>query len=181
MSARAVGVFGKLPGRGDFLLRDLDPGFADAWHDWLVRELPAARDQLAEHFEPAYLQAPIWRFAVAPGLAGGQGMTGVMIPSIDAVGRQFPLTLAAAGPIATRDWYAAVEEVAIAALAEDWQSEPWLAQLAALPAPAGAVGDGVHFWGEGSPFVPAGNLTFAGLPTGAAFARLLLERKEPRA
>ncbi|MBC7479344.1 MAG: type VI secretion system-associated protein TagF, partial [Pseudorhodobacter sp.] len=39
--------------------------------------------------------APIWRFAVPPGVAGNQGLVGVLMPSIDRVGRRFPLTLLA--------------------------------------------------------------------------------------
>ena len=41
------------------------------------------------------MMAPIWRFALAPGVAGPLPMLGVMMPSVDRVGRQFPLTLAA--------------------------------------------------------------------------------------
>lgn len=181
MRPPAVGVFGKLPGRGDFIARDLDPAFTDAWHDWLAHELPAARQALGERFEPAYLVAPVWRFVVAAGLAGSHAVTGVMIPSVDAVGRQFPLTLVASGGPGAEAWYAALEAAAIAALAEDWQDEPWRATLAALPAPdtaAAAAATAVRFWGEGSPFVAAGSLDFPALPTEAAFCRLFLSTGE---
>lgn len=39
------------------------------------------------------MSAPIWRFSAAAGLAGPDAVLGVMMPSVDRVGRQFPLTL----------------------------------------------------------------------------------------
>lgn len=171
-----VGVFGKLPALGDFLVRGLAPAFTEAWHDWLERGLAAARDALGEEFLPAYMAAPAWRFTLSAGLADELPMTGVMVPSVDAVGRWFPLTLAAAAPRAEEDWYGALETHARLALGDE-PLEAWLAGLAELPAPdaAEAGEDAVAFWGEGSPFVPAGVLHFAGLPAGADFHRLLLE------
>jgi type VI secretion system protein ImpM len=44
------------------------------------------------------MTAPIWRFSLAPGYAGPESVAGVMMPSVDRVGRQFPLTLAAVVP-----------------------------------------------------------------------------------
>jgi type VI secretion system protein ImpM len=174
--APPVGVFGKLPALGDFLARDLAPAFTEAWHAWLERGLATARGALGEDFLPAYMAAPAWRFALAAGLAGKQPVTGVMVPSVDAVGRWFPLTLAAAAPRAEESWYDALEAQARLAL-EDGPLEAWLAGLAGLPAPDGAEpeDDAVTFWGAGSPFVPPGGLRFASLPAGADFHRLLLE------
>ena len=172
----AVGVFGKLPALGDFLARGLAPAFTDAWHDWLERGLAAARAELSEEFLPAYMEAPAWRFALAAGLAGELPVTGVMVPSVDAVGRWFPLTLAAAALRAEEPWYDALETHARLAL-EDDPLDGWLARLAELPPPdaAEAEDDPVAFWGAGSPFVPPGALRFAVLPTGADFHRLLRE------
>lgn len=171
-----VGVFGKLPALGDFLARELAPDFTGAWHDWLERGLATARAELGEEFLPAYMEAPAWRFALAAGLAGELPVTGVMVPSVDAVSRWFPLTLAAAAPPAGEPWYAALEAHARLAL-EDEPLDGWLAGLAALPAPdvAAAADDPVAFWGAGSPFVPPGALRFPVLPAGADFHRLLRE------
>ena len=171
-----VGVFGKLPALGDFLSRGLEPTFTETWHGWLERGLAAARADLGESFLPAYMQAPAWRFALAAGLAGELPMTGVMVPSVDAVGRCFPLTLAAVGARAGAPWYDALEAHARRAL-EDEPLDGGLLGLALLPAPdtADAAVDAVAFWGEGSPFVPPGALDFPDLPSGADFHRLLLE------
>lgn len=172
----AVGVFGKLPALGDFIARGLQPAFTEVWHGWLERGLAAARAELGESFPPAYMATPAWRFALAGGLAGELPMTGVMVPSVDAVGRWFPLTLAAAGARADEGWYDALETHARLALGDE-PLDGWLAGLAELPAPdiAAAELDVVAFWGEGSPFVPSGVLHFPCLPSGADFQRLLLE------
>ena len=39
------------------------------------------------------MTAPVWRFALPSGIAGAAPMIGVVMPSVDRVGRQFPLTL----------------------------------------------------------------------------------------
>lgn len=41
-----------------------------------------------------YLRSPVWRFALAPGLCGESGWTGIIHPGVDRVGRLFPLTVA---------------------------------------------------------------------------------------
>jgi type VI secretion system protein ImpM len=171
-----VGVFGKLPALGDFIARGLEPAFTEAWHGWLERGLAAARADLGESFLPAYMQAPAWRFALPARLAGERPVTGVMVPSVDAVGRWFPLTLAAVGARGDEPWYDALEAHARLAL-EDDPLDGWLAGLAELPAPDSVDPevDAVTFWGEGSPFVPPGALHFADLPSGADFHRLVLE------
>ena len=93
-----VGVFGKLPALGDFLARDLEPAFTGRWFEWLEGGLLAARAALGDRFQAAYMEAPAWRFALPAGIAGGQPVTGVLVPSVDSIGRGFPLTLAAVGP-----------------------------------------------------------------------------------
>jgi type VI secretion system protein ImpM len=110
-------------------------------------------------------------------------MTGVLIPSLDAVGRPFPLTLAAAGAPTEAGWYESVEALARTALDETaWALDSWLAGLAALPGPAAAgMATGAAFWGEGSPFVAPGERRFAALPTGADFLRLLLDPRRAAA
>jgi type VI secretion system protein ImpM len=175
--APGIGVFGKLPGLGDFVDRGLDPEFTASWYAWLAAELPPARAALGARFVPAYMQAPVWRFALPRGAAGPRAMTGVVMPSVDAVGREFPLTLAAEGGTAEGCWYDLVEDAGRAALDDDaWHLEAWLESLRALPAIDGAAGpEKVSFWSDGSPFVPAMTLTWPDLPRGDAFRRLLIE------
>jgi type VI secretion system protein ImpM len=93
-----AGFYGKLPARGDFVRFGLPRGFVDAWDGWLQEVLAASHAALGEEWLPAWLEAPVWRFALAPGLAGGDAVIGLWMPSVDQVGRYFPLTLAAVFP-----------------------------------------------------------------------------------
>jgi type VI secretion system protein ImpM len=136
----APGVFGKLPARADFVTRGLTMSFTEPWHAWLVRGLLFAAEDLAARFEPAYMAAPVWRFIIPSGACGPVPAAGVMLPSVDAVGRRFPLTLAAVsdtlgGPlalVAAASWFDALEESGRDALAGDPDIDVWAAQVAAV-------------------------------------------------
>jgi len=90
-----VGLFGKLPSHGDFLRRRASDAFVDAWDAWLRDCLAASREALAERWLDIYLTSPVWRFALAAGACGPVPVLGLMVPSVDRVGRYFPLTLVA--------------------------------------------------------------------------------------
>ena len=93
------GFYGKLPCQGDFVSRRLPWEFTELWDAWMQRGLRAAREQLGERWLEVYLSAPVWRFRLAPGLAGAQGWIGLWYPSVDRVGRHFTLTVAAPVPV----------------------------------------------------------------------------------
>jgi type VI secretion system protein ImpM len=84
------GFFGKLPARGDFVSAGLPRDFVSRWDAWLCGVLPAALEAAGD----SWLQAPVWRFRLAPGVCGGDKAAGWLLPSVDRVGRRFPLTLA---------------------------------------------------------------------------------------
>lgn len=90
-----VGFYGKLPSHGDFLSRRLPRQFVEPWDHWLQGGITASREQLGKHWLDTFLVSPIWHFGLAPGLCGDDAWAGVMMPSVDRVGRYFPLTLAA--------------------------------------------------------------------------------------
>lgn len=90
----APGWFGKLPHLGDFASRRLPPGFVRRWDRWLQRGLAGARGQLGERWPAVYLVAPILRFWVGPKVLDEHAWAGLMMPSVDRVGRHFPLTIA---------------------------------------------------------------------------------------
>lgn len=89
------GAFGKMPALGDFFRLGVAPDIVPPWDAWVQATLLGAAQTLGPRFEACYMSAPIWRFALPPGVAGHQGLLGVMMPSIDRVGRRFPLTLMA--------------------------------------------------------------------------------------
>lgn len=90
-----AGFYGKLPSHGDFLSRRLPRQFIEPWDEWLQGGLAASREQLGREWLNIFLVSPIWQFALSPGLCGDDAWAGVMMPSVDRVGRYFPLTLAA--------------------------------------------------------------------------------------
>ena len=87
------GWFGKLPGMGDFGHRRLTPLFRAIWDEWLQKGLQTLRAE-REDWLAHYLQAPIWFFALGEGVISPSPWIGVLMPSVDSVGRYFPLTVA---------------------------------------------------------------------------------------
>lgn len=148
MNKAAPGFFGKVASHGDFVMRALPSVLVQAWDEWMQQAIHASRDQLGADWLPLYLTSPIWRFAVAAGVLGPDAWAGVMMPSVDRVGRHFPLMIAA--PVASStpltalvahgiDWYDALEDFARSTLAADFvleRLEPMLAALAPITAGA---------------------------------------------
>ncbi len=136
----AAGFYGKLPSLGDFVTRRLPTQFVQPWDLWLRESVAASKAQLDQAWLDHYLTSPIWRFALSPGIAGQTGWTGVLMPSVDRVGRYFPLTLAC--PLApgtnpfvalcTPDWFERAEAVALAGLDEGFDLTEFDAQVLAL-------------------------------------------------
>jgi type VI secretion system protein ImpM len=144
MAAR-FGAFGKLPALGDFLRMDLPASFVDPWDRWLQEGMLAAKASLGERWQDCYFSAPIWRFALSPGLAGAAAMIGVVMMSVDRVGRQFPLTLASPLPdgqtaagahMAGLATYLALDMAALDALEDTMTRDGLAARLADVPMPA---------------------------------------------
>ena len=93
-----VGFYGKLPSHGDFLRRRVSDAFVDRWDAWLRESLAASQTALGSRWLDVYLTSPAWRFACAAGACGPLPVIGVVAPSVDQVGRYFPLTLVAELP-----------------------------------------------------------------------------------
>ena len=123
----APGFFGKLPDRGDFVERRLPPTFASAWDQWMQSGIAASQVNLGDQWLETYLTSPVWRFALARHIVDENAYAGVMMPSVDKVGRYFPLCVAvpldsdesALGIIErAAAWYLAVEPVLLGVLDE---------------------------------------------------------------
>ncbi len=89
-----VGFYGKLPVIGDFVSRRLPNEFISSWDGWLQSAIAASREELGDDWLNSYLTSPIWRFLLSPGLCGNQAVAGIIMPSVDRVGRYYPLTVA---------------------------------------------------------------------------------------
>ncbi len=93
LSAR-VAWFGKLPGLGDFVGRRMPHAFGSDWDYWLRSGLEQVRNEAPDQWVERFVQSPLW-FFVSPALATGKPACGVLAPSIDRVGRYYPLTILA--------------------------------------------------------------------------------------
>jgi type VI secretion system protein ImpM len=88
-----VGLYGKLPSHGDFLRRRAADDFVAAWDAWLQQCIAQSRAALGEAWLETYLTSPAWRFALSANVCGSSPVAGVLVPSVDRVGRYFPVTL----------------------------------------------------------------------------------------
>ncbi|HEY1392392.1 MAG TPA: type VI secretion system-associated protein TagF [Methylibium sp.] len=139
------GWYGKLPNRGDFASRRLPDDFISGWDDWLQQGLACAREDLGEEAWLArYLVAPVLRFWLAPGVLGAVAWTGLLMPSVDRVGRHFPLTVAVpaglsagslAAVLAAADWFSALDGAARQVLDVEFTVEDFEARLATIAVP----------------------------------------------
>ena len=131
-----LGYFGKVPTHGDFVRRGLPKAFLDPWDDWLQTAIGSSKERLSESWLDIYLTSPVWRFALSPGLCGEAVAAGVLMPSVDAVGRYYPMTIAGIFPgvdtpfhVADASWLTAAQEATLSCLEKDFSLEAFEARL----------------------------------------------------
>ncbi|MFT5083870.1 MAG: type VI secretion system protein ImpM [Lentisphaeria bacterium] len=138
LNKNATGLFGKLPAHGDFIYRDLSPTFVNIWDEWLQGYVGSSREQLGDAWLEIYLTSPVWRFAFSEGVIDGNSWAGIILPSVDRVGRYFPFTVVAclpqqANPVdfvcSRQGWYQAMEDAALKALYGQLQLEGLVEEL----------------------------------------------------
>ena len=88
-----IGYYGKVPAHGDFISKGLPRSFIEPWDAWLQEAIVSGRQQLGDNWLNYYLTSPIYRFVLSPGICGRTGWSGVVMPSVDKVGRYYPMTL----------------------------------------------------------------------------------------
>lgn len=124
-----LGFYGKVPALGDFVSRRVSSVFIAEWDRWLQTVIEGSQESLGSHWRELYLYSPAWRFALPVGICGDEVWTGLTVPSVDKVGRCFPLTVVLALPSAANpfvllsrtagEWYQNLEEAIRALLAEE--------------------------------------------------------------
>lgn len=133
----SAGWYGKLPVLGDFASRRLPHEFIEPWDQWLAQAIGDWQAREADWLDH-YLQGPSLRFLISPGVLGDVAWAGVLMPSVDAVGRYFPLSIAASRPrlpdTATSlqtllDWLHRLDDLALDALQFDWSVDTLEAAL----------------------------------------------------
>ncbi|SMC25012.1 hypothetical protein SAMN02745857_02033 [Andreprevotia lacus DSM 23236] len=127
-----IGWFGKIPAAPDFIVRHLDEALAQRLADWLESSVASYRQTAGADWQSLFLQAPQWRFLLAPGVISPQAMIGVITPSIDAVGRCYPCVFGKllaehwAQQLVLADvtaWFAQLESIALQAVGQRWDSQ----------------------------------------------------------
>lgn len=186
-----VGFFGKLPARGDFVRSALPREFTDPWDAWLEWAIAGTRAQMGDDWLPAFLESPVWRFALPAGLCGSRGVLGLMLPSVDRAGRYFPLTFAALAGIAAdaadqpavAAWLDRCEDAGRAALEQDASPEQVAAMLEPPDlAPVETALSQSLWWTDGAPRVPPTRFARQGMPDAATYATMLgAQQPEPNA
>lgn len=184
-----MGFFGKIPSRADFVQAGLAREIIDAWYAWMSEMLAGSRSELNESWLPAWLEAPVWRFALPAGMCGADAMLGLWMPSVDRVGRYFPLVIATtqadddprALAASGGAWLAEAEEIGRTALADDIDPQELARRLPPPPAPGGDFGPfGVEakphqgvWWTDGSPRVTAQIVALDTMPDVKRFVSML--------
>lgn len=118
-------LFGKVACKRDFVAVHAPRQFLDVWEPWLQGGMSASRQNFGADWQAAYLKAPIWRFWLGEELCG-TSVIGAFMPSVDGVGRYFPLTVFASADDGVAipppeldmqtDWFAAIEDFLLATL-----------------------------------------------------------------
>lgn len=143
--AMDIGLYGKLPAHGDFVARNLPPRFVNAWDEWLQGFVGSSQEQLGDDWLNIYLTSPIWRFVFSSGTLDDSAWAGVVLPSVDRVGRYFPFSLVGkvnAGSClvdllsGSARWFAALEDLALQGLDGALDAESMFQEMQQLGAPA---------------------------------------------
>ena len=186
-----IGLFGKVPQKADFVALNLPPTILHPLEQWLEAAVAESRAVLGEQWLNAFLVSPIWRFWIGQSVFG-QGCCGAVMPSVDAVGRYFPLVLLAwnadgsapASPLIdpANEWYGAVEERLLSVLRTEGLPElagliEGLDEPARATAPPPAETTEQSCWWQGSQANGADEiLVHSGLPAPGFYAELIRPR-----
>lgn len=188
-----IGLFGKIPSRGDFMSSALPRSFQDKVENWVRGGFAAANKNPDWH--KAYLSSPIWQFAAARGFFDNNAWCGIIMPSVDSVGRNFPMVIAMQTDAVRQDVLQTAQNLAQEALASTINVAAWENEVVGLGAldvadgptrfcspPAGAYFQAVgydgdvltkHFEDSATPQVYAKLIGANALPTEPADGYLL--------
>ena len=140
----SAGLFGKLPAKRDFIGMNASRRFLEAWEPWLQTGVAMSKQMLGDAWVETYNRAPIWRYWLGADFCG-EAMIGALMPSVDAVGRSFPLAIfvgegdASLPPpeLEPNDaWFEAAEAALLEALEPGVTLELVAEKVEALPVPA---------------------------------------------
>ena len=153
-----AGCHGKLPVLGDFVTRGLHGAVLERWDNWLQLLVSASRITLGPDWQAAWLRMPAWHFILGRSVLTDEPCAGVLIPSVDKVGRSYPFSvLSPTRPdgVFPASWRAEAEALAIEALGGGLDVSLLQQRLDRIGCPSGktaaaerapAEGDSVFWW-----------------------------------
>ncbi|WFS04173.1 type VI secretion system-associated protein TagF [Rhizobium tumorigenes] len=191
--ADKVGFFGKVRSHGDFVSTWLARGLQDALQVWLQSGVQRLQQVFPDDWEARFRTMPTWRFVVERGPWGAATLAGVIVPSLDRVGRRFPLVVVAPVPGFSGDprriclddsWFTAAEGIAESTGRRDFDINEFTAGLKRLRSPhpgdlepeAGPRASGTLWWRRGDDRRLVGFRT-AGSPQPGDLLRLLVDEQ----
>jgi|GEM_PF-2056658 len=127
-----IGLFGKIPKRGDFISSALPRSFQDRVENWVRGGFVTAKQNPDWH--AAYLSSPIWQFAAARGFFDNNAWCGVIMPSVDSVGRNFPMIIAMQTDAVRQDILQIAQSLAQDALVDTVDVQAWENEVVGLGA-----------------------------------------------
>ena len=134
-----IGLYGKLPAYGDFIFRNLNSTFINPWDEWLQHFISGSQQQMGEEWLNIYLTSPIWRFVISPGVIDNKMWAGFMMPSVDRVGRYFPISVVKPfAPVVNpvnfifnnNTWFEGLESICLTALDGKLDADQLIANMA---------------------------------------------------
>ena len=136
-----TGLFGKLPAHGDFIQRTLPTDFVSVWDQWLQHYVSGSQEQIGDAWLDYYLTSPIWRFMFSDGCVDANSWVGIMLPSVDRIGRYFPISIITKIPhsicsleflLSNNDWLDEIEEIALQALDGDMSADELMDEISEI-------------------------------------------------
>jgi type VI secretion system protein ImpM len=137
-------LFGKLQAKRDFIAIATPRAFLSVFEPWIQSAISASRSELKEDWQTAFLVAPIWRFWLGAELCGAS-VAGAIMPSMDGVGRYFPLAIFSVADAHAsipppelnpqEGWFTALEAFLLSTLEPGRSFDQINADLNAVPAP----------------------------------------------
>jgi type VI secretion system protein ImpM len=135
------GFYGKVHTHGDFVNGGLPKSFIDPWDTWLQEAISTSRQQLGDTWLNYYLTSPLYRFVLSPGICGKQGWQGVLMPSVDKIGRYYPMTISLMdnkniNPFIAlqirNKWFVSIEKLVLSCLEDNFNLENFNYRLSHL-------------------------------------------------
>lgn len=146
----SAGYYGKIPARGDFVKHQLPRSFVEPWDDWLQSAIHRSREQLGDKWLDVYLTSPIYRFLLSSGVCGSKQWMGVFMPSVDQIGRYFPMTLCIPTPSSdnifstlksSEDWFTKAEGLVANCLEDEFNLDDFNHSISELSMTAKSASD----------------------------------------